>query len=36
MTYPAKPAKHIILIGMPACGKGPGGVLAAKTLDHTP
>ncbi len=34
MTYPAKPAKHIILIGMPACGKSTVGVLAAKTLGY--
>ena len=30
MNTPAKP--HIILIGMPACGKSTVGVLAAKTL----
>ena len=30
MNHPAKP--HIILIGMPACGKSTVGVLAAKTL----
>ena len=30
MNNPAKP--HIILIGMPACGKSTVGVLAAKTL----
>ena len=30
MNHPAKP--HIILIGMPACGKSTVGVLAAKAL----
>ena len=30
MNHPAKP--HIILIGMPACGKSTVGVRAAKTL----
>ena len=29
-----QPAKHIILIGMPACGKSTVGVLAAKNLGY--
>ena len=32
MNHPAKSPRHIILIGMPACGKSTVGVLAAKTL----
>ena len=32
MNQPVTPRKHIILIGMPACGKSTVGVLAAKTL----
>ena len=29
-----QPKKHIILIGMPACGKSTVGVLAAKNLGY--
>ena len=34
MNHPAKSPRHIILIGMPACGKSTVGVLAAKTLGY--
>ena len=34
MNHPAPAHKHIILIGMPACGKSTVGVLAAKTLGY--
>ncbi len=34
MNHPEKSHKHIILIGMPACGKSTVGVLAAKTLGY--
>ena len=34
MNHPAKSPQHIILIGMPACGKSTVGVLAAKTLGY--
>lgn len=34
MNQPAKSPRHIILIGMPACGKSTVGVLAAKTLGY--
>ena len=34
MNHPAKSHRHIILIGMPACGKSTVGVLAAKTLGY--
>ena len=34
MTHPPKSKKHIILIGMPACGKSTVGVLAAKNLGY--
>ena len=34
MNHPEKSHKHVILIGMPACGKSTVGVLAAKTLGY--
>ncbi len=34
MNHPAKSPQHIILIGMPACGKSTVGVLAAKALGY--
>lgn len=34
MSNAETPKKHIILIGMPACGKSTVGVLAAKTLGY--
>ncbi len=34
MNHPAKSRRHIILIGMPACGKSTVGVLAAKALGY--
>jgi shikimate kinase len=34
MNPPQKSGKHIILIGMPACGKSTVGVLAAKALGY--
>ena len=34
MNHPEKSPRHIILIGMPACGKSTVGVLAAKTLGY--
>jgi shikimate kinase len=34
MNHSEHPHKHLILIGMPACGKSTVGVLAAKTLGY--
>ena len=34
MNHPEKHPRHIILIGMPACGKSTVGVLAAKALGY--